>query len=69
MNVTQCLSGEVNMDIYATGRALKNAGVISGGDMTTESALGKLFILLGESSDTEEVKSLLPKNLRGEMSK
>ena len=69
LNVTQCLSGEVNMDIYATGRALKNAGVISGGDMTTESALGKLFILLGESSDTEEVKSLLPKNLRGEMSK
>lgn len=69
LNVTQCLSGEVNMDIYATGRALKNAGVISGGDMTTESALGKLFILLGESSDTEEVKALLPKNLRGEMSK
>lgn len=69
LNVTQCLSGEVNMDIYATGRALKDAGVISGGDMTTESALGKLFVLLGEHSDIEEVKTLLSQSLRGEMSK
>lgn len=69
LNITQCLAGEVNMDIYATGRALKDVGVISGGDMTTESALGKLFFLMGENSDNEEVKSLLSKNIRGEMSK
>ena len=29
-NVTQCLSGTVNMDIYATGKALEKAGVVSG---------------------------------------
>ena len=69
LNVTQCLSGDVNMDLYATGRALKDAGVISGGDMTTESALGKLFFLMGKYSDNERVKAALAENLRGEMSK
>lgn len=44
MNVTQCLSGTVDMSIYATGKALKELGVISGQDITTEGALGKLFI-------------------------
>lgn len=69
LNVTQCLAGEVNMDIYATGKALKEAGVISGYDMTTEGALGKLFFLMGEYSDNEKVKQLLEKNLKGEISK
>lgn len=69
LNVTQCLSGDVNMDIYATGRALKDAGVISGHDITTESALGKLFYLMGAHKDNEKVKALLEKNLKGEISK
>ena len=69
LNVTQCLSGDVNMDIYATGRKLKDAGVISGHDITTESALGKLFYLMGNYDDNDKVKSLLEKNLKGEISK
>ncbi len=69
LNVTQCLSGDVNMDIYATGRNLKEAGVISGHDITTESALGKLFYLMGNYADNAKVKQLLGKNLRGEISK
>lgn len=69
VNITQCLSGDVNMDIYATGRALKDAGVISGHDATTESALGKLFFLMGGHPDNHEVKALLEKNLKGEISK
>ncbi len=67
-NVTQCLKGSVNMDLYATGRALKDAGVLSGWDITTESALGKLFYLMGNYDDNQTVKSLLEQNLRGEMS-
>ncbi len=68
-NVTQCLRGRVNMDLYATGRALKDAGVLSGGDITTESALGKLFFLMGKSGDNEYVKAHLEDDLRGEISK
>ena len=69
LNVTQCLSGEVNMDIYATGCCLKEAGVVSGHDITTESALAKLFFLLGSGNDVERIKKLLEKNLKGEISK
>ena len=39
LDVTQCLAGSVNMDIYATGKCLKEAGVVNGYDTTTESAL------------------------------
>jgi L-asparaginase len=69
LNVTQCLSGDVNMDIYATGRKLKDEGVISGHDITTESALGKLFCLMGKYRDNGQVKKLLEENLKGEISK
>ena len=69
LNITQCLSGGVNMDIYATGKGLKYAGVCSGYDSTTESALAKLFYLMGEKEDNITVKSLLERNLRGERSK
>lgn len=69
LNVTQCLSGDVDMDLYATGRSLKEAGVVSGHDITTESALGKLFYLMGNYADNERVKQLLGRNLKGEISK
>ena len=69
VNVTQCLYGSVDMDIYATGRRLKEAGVIPGYDSTTESMLGKLFHLMGASPDNAWVKSKLEENLKGEISK
>ena len=69
LNVTQCKSGTVNMDLYATGASLKKAGVLSGGDITTEAALGKLFCLMGRSENNKWVKSMLEKDLCGEISK
>lgn len=69
LNISQCRAGCVNMDIYATGKCLKDAGAVSGYDCTTESALAKLFYLMGKSSDNDEVKAGLEKNLRGEISK
>ncbi|MBO6171889.1 MAG: asparaginase [Bacteroidales bacterium] len=69
MNVTQCLSGSVDMDLYATGKALEKIGVVSGRDITTESALAKLFCLMGNSKDNEWVKNRLGDNLKGEISK
>ncbi|MBR1522700.1 MAG: type I asparaginase [Bacteroidales bacterium] len=68
LNVTQCISGTVNMDLYATGTALKNAGVVTGKDITTEAALGKLFCLMGMSGDNSWVKAKLEENLAGEIS-
>ncbi|MBE6233388.1 MAG: type I asparaginase [Bacteroidales bacterium] len=69
LNVTQCMAGSVNMDIYATGKCLKQAGVVDGYDSTTESALGKLFYLMGISGDNDFVRSNLGNDLRGEISK
>lgn len=69
LNVTQCIAGSVNMDIYATGKSLKDSGVANGYDSTTESALAKLFFLMGETEDNLEVIKGLENNLRGEISK
>ena len=69
MNVTQCRAGSVNMDIYATGKNLKEAGVVNGYDSTTESALAKLFFLMGHHKENLPVKINLEKELRGEISK
>lgn len=69
LNVTQCKAGTVNMDLYATGATLKHSGVLSGVDITTEAALGKLFCLMGRSDNNQWVKTMLEKDLCGEISK
>ena len=69
LNVTQCKSGTVNMNLYATGASLKHAGVLSGSDITTEAALGKLFSLMGRSDNNNWVKTMLEKDLCGEITK
>ena len=69
VNVTQCLAGTVDMDLYATGKKLKDAGVIGCRDITVESALAKLFHLMGNYESNDEVRQTLDTNLRGEISK
>ena len=67
LNITQCLAGRVDMDAYSTGKSLKNIGVTGGGDYTTEAAVAKLFFLLGQYSDNEDIVYFLKKNIRGEL--
>ncbi len=67
-NVTQCQSGSVEMDKYETGRQLEKIGVLSGGDITTESALTKLMYLLGSGLPRPRILELLQTAIRGEMS-
>ena len=64
---TQCLFGGVNMNVYDKGRDLLGLGVISGKDMLANTALVKLSWLLGNEKNTEKVKELMEKNLRGEI--
>ncbi|MBQ6083642.1 MAG: type I asparaginase [Bacteroidales bacterium] len=66
-NVTQCKSGSVEMGRYETSLNLDKIGVISGYDITTESALAKMMYLLGEGYSHEDVKKYLQTPLRGEM--
>ena len=69
VNVTQCPSGCVNMSLYATGKPLLEAGTVSGYDSTTESALAKLFHLLGTCPDNERVREVFDRELKGEITK
>ncbi|AKR77578.1 MULTISPECIES: asparaginase [Edwardsiella] len=68
VNLTQCFSGRVNMEGYATGNALAHAGVISGFDMTVEAALTKLHYLLSQSLAADQIRRLMQQDLRGELS-
>ncbi|MEW5289181.1 asparaginase [Erwinia papayae] len=67
VNLTQCMSGKVNMGGYATGNALALAGVISGGDLTVEATLTKLHFLLSQDLTSEQVRQQMQLNLRGEL--
>jgi L-asparaginase len=68
LNVTQCMTGSVEHGKYETSIGMDKIGVISGRDITTESALTKMMYLLGEDYTEDKVKSLLSKSLRGELS-
>jgi len=68
INVTQCIGGSVIMGQYETSMALEKIGVISGNDITTESALAKLMYLLGENIPKNKFKSFFETQLRGEIS-
>lgn len=69
LNITQCIAGSVDMDLYATGKKLSEAGVLSGYDCTTEGALAKLFFLMGMSESNAFVAREIVRNLRGEITK
>ncbi len=68
VNCSQCQHGHVEMSQYATGYTLKQAGLISGHDMTPEAAHCKLLYLLSKYADVTQVKTLMETELCGELS-
>ncbi|XP_076637888.1 L-asparaginase isoform X1 [Colletes latitarsis] len=67
VNITQCLTGCVS-ETYESAKQLREAGVISGFDMTSEAALAKLaYVLSKKEWDMETKRLMIETNLRGEL--
>lgn len=66
VNISQCPGGMVVQGKYETSKDLLEIGVLSGGDMTTEAAITKLMVLLGEY-DVEKTKKMIGISLTGEV--
>lgn len=68
VNCSQCQQGGVEMSQYATGYTLKQAGLVSGFDMTPEAAHCKLLYLFSKYSDVVEIKAWMERDICGELS-
>lgn len=68
VNISQCVSGNVEMSRYDTGYQLKDAGVVSGHDSTVEAAVTKLMHLQARYSDPNTIRLEMDRSLAGEIS-
>ena len=67
VNVTQCSGGSVIMGKYEASEALRQMGIIDGKDITTESAITKLMILLKKNISPNLFKIKFEESLAGEI--
>jgi len=68
VNISQCRGGTVEMGKYETSSLLKEIGLLNGKDMTTEAAITKLMVALGNYKTRRDVVKRMETNWRGEMS-
>lgn len=67
INCSQCSYAKVRMRNYASGSLLQQVGVISGGDMTLEAVVTKLYYLFSKRLPLADIKAQMMMNLRGEL--
>lgn len=65
--VSQCIYDGTDLNVYSVGIKAEQAGLISGGDMTTEAAVTKLMWALGQTSVYSEIKNIMETNICGEI--
>ncbi len=64
---SQCPRGSVALGTYETSRGLAEADAVSGGGMTIEAAVTKLYYLFSCGCSKENIRLLMQQNLRGEL--
>jgi L-asparaginase len=77
INLTHCQTGEVEVRLFETNARLFEAGVVNGGDMTSEAAYAKLMVLMGchtrldvkgnVTYDYDAIKKQIQRDMRGEL--
>ncbi|MBR0471416.1 MAG: Glu-tRNA(Gln) amidotransferase subunit GatD [Methanosphaera sp.] len=65
---SQCLYGRTNMNVYSSGRRLLHENVIPVNDMLPETAYTKLLWAAGQTDNITEIRNIMQKNLKGELS-
>jgi L-asparaginase len=66
LNISQCPGGMVVQGKYETSKDLQDIGVLSGDDLTTEAAITKLMVLIGEYG-SEKARNMIGVSLAGEI--
>lgn len=64
---SQCLYEASSPDIYEVSHTLRDSGVISAADMTTEAAVTKLMWVLGHTHDMDKVRQMMARDYCGEI--
>ena len=64
---SQCPHGTVSLGAYETSSTLKEAGAVSGYDITTEAAVAKLYYLFSRGLSRDDIRVRMERSMRGEI--